>query len=420
MKSERTSPVVSRDSSSSVSARRPFKQWRPSTLALATLLGFAAVSITAQAQTLTVLHSFSGGVDGSFPSGLIRDQASNLYGTTYYGGNYRRCNPPKASGCGTLFKIDANGNKTVLHNFTGGMEGGNPYSGVIRDAAGNLYGTTLVGGDLTCNHGLGCGIVFKLQAAGNFTVLYRFHPAPDATGPGALIADAKGNLYGVSQSGGSANIGAVFKLDASGKETVLHSFTGGADGAFPFVGVGVIRDPAGSLYGTTYVGGDTTCGCGVAFKIDAAGKESVLHSFSGTPDGGLPHAGLIGDATGNLYGTTQVGGAFDFGTVFTLDKTGKETVLYSFTGGSDGGYPFGGLIRDAEGNLYGTTNYSTTNLDTVFKLDSANNFTVVHTLSQADGGGPYAGVIMDTDGNLYGTGTGGGAFGYGTVFKIAP
>ena len=416
MKSERTSPVVSRDSSSGVSARRPCKQWRPSTLALATLLGFAAVSIAAQAQTLTVLHSFSGGVDGSFPSGLIRDEAGNLYGTTYYGGNYRRCNPPKASGCGTLFKIDANGNKTVLHNFTGGAEGGNPYSGVIRDAAGNLYGTTLIGGDLTCNNGLGCGIVFKLQAGGNFIVLYRFHPAPDATGPGGLIQDPKGNLYGVSQSGGSGNIGAVFKLDTTGKETVLHSFTGGTDGAFPWVGVGVIRDPAGSLYGTTYLGGgDSASIRGTAFKIDAAGKETVLHSFSGVPDGGLPHAGLIGDADGNLYGTTQVGGAFDFGTVFTLDKNANETVLYSFTGGADGGYPFGGLTRDSGGNLYGTTN-----MGTVFKLDSANHFTVVHTLSQADGGSPYAGVIMDAEGNLYGTGTGGGAFGYGTVFKITP
>jgi uncharacterized repeat protein (TIGR03803 family) len=174
---------------------------------------------------------------------------------------------------------------------------------------------------------------------------------------------AQGNLYGTTELGGDLNscgtfgCGVVFKKDSSGHETVLHRFTGGADGS-ESVG-SLVEDAAGNLYGTTGFGCDLSCfapwGCGVVFKLDSSGHETVLHSFQGQPfDGWNPIAGLVRDARGNFYGTTYRGGAYGFGTVFELDTTGKETVLYSFTGGSDGSFPAAGMIRDSSNNLYGT------------------------------------------------------------------
>ncbi|HWY21097.1 MAG TPA: choice-of-anchor tandem repeat GloVer-containing protein [Candidatus Acidoferrum sp.] len=395
----------------------PRRRLQSTALALAIVLlpGFLAPP-SAPAQTFTVLYSFTGGVDGSFPSGVIRDTAGNLYGTTLYGGHLA-CRPPFATGCGTVFKIDATGKKTGVHNFAGGADGASPYAGVIRDAAGNLYGTTLMGGDVACNSGIGCGTVFKLDPSGTQTVLYKFTNVPDATAPGSLTRDAKDNFYGMGDYGGLSNIGAVFKLDSSGKETVLYSFHGTTDGAFPWLGVGVVLDAAGNLYGTTWVGG--SFGKGTVFKVDSAGRETVLYSFTGGADGALPHAGLVRDTQGNLFGTTQNGGAFDFGTVFKVDNTGNETVLYSFTGGTDGADPFGGLIRDSVGNLYGTTSGVSVGSATVFKLDSAGHETILHSFAAGEGS-PWAGVIRDAAGNIYGTTIGGGTANLGTVFKIAP
>jgi uncharacterized repeat protein (TIGR03803 family) len=324
-----------------------------------------------------VLHSFTGRVDGgSAYSPLIRDPAGNLYGTTWSGGDRTGC-------CGALFKLDATGKETLLHGFAGGDgDGGEPSAGLIRDAAGNLYGTTTEGGP--SNY----GTVFKLNAAGKYRVLYFFTGASGADGANpysGLIRDSAGNLYGTTLYGGIYENGTVFKLDTTGKETVLHaftgSFTGGADGAWPKAGL--IRDPAGNLYGTTLVGGlilgctQSSTGCGTVFKLDGTGIETVLYSFTGWADGAIPLGGLIRDPAGNLYGTTQYGGdltcpdfvPFGCGTVFKLDATGKVTVLHSFTGGAGGANPYAGLIRDAAGNLFGTTyNGGTSGFGTVFKL----------------------------------------------------
>jgi uncharacterized repeat protein (TIGR03803 family) len=375
---------------------------------------------SAQGQTLTTLYSFKGGDDGANPgAGVIRDGAGNLYGTTEDFG-------APGCGCGTVFKLDVTGEVTVLHEFTFVADGANPFAGVIRDAPGDLYGTAQFGGDLTCN----CGAVYKLDAAGQETLLHSFTgKAGDGANPLAgVIRDAAGNLYGTTAAGGSASscgsggCGTVFKLDATGKESVLYNFTNAADGGFPYAGV--IRDAAGNLYGTTQFGGDRTCGCGTVFKLDTSGKESVLYSFTGKGGGGqFPQAGVIRDAAGNLYGTTFVGGAFNNGTVFKLNSAGKDSVLHSFKGQkADGANPSAGLIRDAAGNLYGTTQSGgALNGGTVYELSATGKESLLYSFtSGADGGFPLAGVIRDAAGNLYGTTQSGGTSGFGTVFKIAP
>ena len=267
---------------------------------------------------------------------------------------------------------------------------------------------------------LGLMAVPRSAQAQTFSMLYAFASEGDGDRPDSLIRDAAGNFYGTTYYGGSkASDGVVFKLDAAGKETVLYQFKG-PDGDGPD---GVVRDAAGNLYGATSFGG-TGCpgqqGCGTVFKLDASGKETVLHRFGGTGDGTFPTTGVIRDAAGNLYGTTYTGGNTSSceagcGTIFKVDASGKESVLHSFTGGADGFGPYGGVIRDKAGNLYGTTQAGT-----VFKLDPANKLTVLHTLNDTEGCSPSASLFRDAAGNLYGTAPGCGEFGSGTVFKVAP
>jgi len=306
----------------------------------------------------TVLYTFTGGTDGGYSTaGLARDSAGNLYGTTQYGGDLS-CDAPY--GCGTVFKVNSSGHETVLYSFKGAPDGMQPQAGLIRDEAGNLYGTTYEGGDLNCGHQFGCGAVFRLDTTGKESVLYSFTWGADSGFPkGSLVMDAKGNLYGTTYGGGTSNPGTVFKVTKSGKETVLYTFKNGSDGNAP-VG-SLAMDAKGNLYGTT--SGQDGGTNGTVFKLTKAGKETVLWDFQGPPDGAEPVAGVIMDAVGNLYGTTGLGGGVNCaagdgngcGTVFKLSKNGNETVLYTFTGGSDGGFPGAGLLRDAKGNLYGTT-----------------------------------------------------------------
>lgn len=290
---------------------------------------------------------------------------------------------------------------TVLYTFSG-TDGANPYAGLIRDKAGNLYGTTL-------NGGRGAGNVFKLDTAGVLTTLYSFTDRPgDGTHPyGNLVRDPWGNLYGTTPTGVGLKLvhGIAYRINAAGKEAKPHVFAGApSDGSNPFAGL--IRDKAGNLYGTTGGGGSgcpTQNGCGIVFKLNN-GKETVLYNFTGSADGdGADPAGvLIQDSAGNLYGTTELGGDISnpAGIVFKLDPTGKETILHTFTSGADGGQPAAGLILDAAGNLYGTTIQGT-----IFKMDkTGNNYSILYTFSGgADGSEPYAPVVMDKAGNLYGT-----------------
>jgi uncharacterized repeat protein (TIGR03803 family) len=220
---------------------------------------------------------------------------------------------------------------------------------LVRDGAGNLYGTTQYGG----TNG-GYGTVFKLDANGKLSLLYSFAGTPDGDDPYAgLLRDKAGNLYGTTQYGGTnGGYGTVFKLSSKGKLTLLHSFAGTPDGVNPLAGL--LMDAAGNLYGTTYYGG-TKGGFGTVFKLNTKGKLNLLHSFAGMPDGQNPYSRLIRDAAGNLYGTTFYGGTAGYGAVFKLDTAGKLTVLHSFNDAPDGAHPIGGLVLDKAGNLYGTT-----------------------------------------------------------------
>src|SRR5271166_3879137 len=328
----------------------------------------------------TMLYTFTG-ADGEFPLGnVIRDREGNLYGTTFNGGDLSACN---GSGCGTVFKVDKSGKETVLYSFTGGTDGAYPATGLLRDETGNVYGTTVMGGDLSgfCPGfpAPGCGVVFKVDPTGKETVLYTFTGSADGYAPyGDLLRDEAGNLHGAASNGGDVSgfcgdlvlnktgflgCGTIFKLDQNGKFTVLHTFNG-ADGG-PFPDGWLVRDNEGNLYGMSGNGGELSAcsglGCGVVFKVDRRGKETVLYRFTGGADGAETFAGVIRDEVGNLYGTTYLGGAFSgscgsvgCGVVFKLDPTGKETVLYTFTGGADGANPNAGLLLDDMRNLYGT------------------------------------------------------------------
>ncbi len=371
--------------------------------ALATVLAGTVAAPNGEAQTYRTLYSFTGGGDGSYPrSDLVMDAAGNLYGTTSEGG---------ASGQGTVFKLDTSGQETVLHSFTGSPDGAEPSSGLVRDAAGNLYGTTSYGGSS------GNGTVFKVDASGNETVLHSFTGGSDGRLPyAAPVMDAAGNLYGTTYFGGAGNLGTVYKVDTSGVETVIHSLTN-ADGAHPFAGV--ILDAAGNLYGVATDRGAHNNG--TVFTVDTSGQAAVLHSFNSS-DGSDPVGSLMMDATGNLYGTTYFGGASNQGTVFKLDTSGNHTVLYSFTGGSDGLDPYARLIMDAAGNLYGTTSRGGSAYQgAIFELDASGNMTVLHTFTGgSDGLDCLAALLRDAAGTLYGVTALGGDADVGTVFKLSP
>jgi len=369
----------------------------------------------AQAQTYKILFQFRAGADGAGPfAGVVSDPSGNLYGTT---------NSDGAFASGVVFKLSPAGKETVLHSFSGsGGDGEYPLAGLVRDAAGNLYGTTADGGVYggSCG-GFGCGTVFKVDSAGTETVLHGFDGIPDGSTPYAgLVRDSAGNLYGTTLSGGTNGAGTVFKVDATGTETMLYSFNpNSGDGFSPYGGLAM--DPAGNLYGTTVSGG--TIGAGTVFKVDTTGAETVLYSFgSQSTDGLFPSGNLIRDAAKNLYGTTQGGGASGLGTVFKVDKNGNETVLHSFVGGRDGEIPFiAGLLRDAKGNLYGVTGEGGAfSFGTVYKVDSTGKETVLHSFNGKGGKIPYGSLILDKAGNLYGTTTEGGAYGGGVVYRLTP
>jgi len=316
----------------------------------------------------TILYNYPGGAaGGSRQAGVILDSAGNLYRTTALGGtgagvvrgtagNLYGTTRHDGKGWGVVYKVDTTGHETVLYTFKGGADGSKPFAGVTLDAAGNLYGTTANGGSTNER-----GVVFKVDPSGNETVLHAFTDGADGCQPfSGVVLDDAGNLYGTTWLGGTGDrfnlCGVVYKVDPTGHETVLYDFPNGAAGCQPFAGVTL--DSAGNLYGTTRDGGIGTCDteCGVVYKLDASGNETVLYSFTGGADGGSPVAGVIRDAFGNLYGTTPCAGLAYFGSLFRLDATGHLTVLDAFTGGVAGDEP-GSVIRDDAGNFYGTTYY---------------------------------------------------------------
>ena len=357
------------------------------------------------AQTEKVIHTF-GWTDGAYPrGGLIHGPRGVMYGTTENGGS---------SWMGTIFEISPKGVETVLYNFTGGADGGLPPAGLVHDKEWNLYGTTQIGGAYSS------GTVFELTSTGTYQVLYSFQGGTDGATPvGGLVLDPKGNLYGTTYVGGANSRGTVFEITPSGTETVLYSFTGGADGGDPYTSL--IRDAKGNLYGTALLGG--AYGHGAVFEITKKGVEKTLYSFAGgTTDGQGPAATLLLDSTGNLYGTTIYGGSTGNGTVFELTPAGVETILYSFAGGNDGAYPYSNLVRDKQGNFYGTTYQGGAEGDgTVYELTPGGTETVLYTFTGGnDGGDPFDGLLRTGNGTLYGTAYTGGASSDGVVFKLIP
>ncbi|HEX8816287.1 MAG TPA: choice-of-anchor tandem repeat GloVer-containing protein [Terriglobales bacterium] len=397
----------------------------PRLLALASIVALTLVaSAPAGSQTLTVLHNFAGPPnDGDYAfGGLAMDGAGNLYGTTLEGGKNDTCSG--FTGCGTAFELDASSNETVLYNFSG-PDGSEPIGSLTIDANGILYGTTEFGG---YTRGCDCGTVFKIDGDGE-TVLHRFTGADGAVPSSGVIVGPSGGIYGTASEGGPTGNGVVFKVEA-GKETVLYPFTGQADGAEPIGGL--TADTRGNLYGTTAYGGNLDdcdgTGCGVVFELTGT-QETVLHAFKNPPDGGTPVANLLMDANGDLYGTTRNGGEpYKTGTVFKVGPDDQEHVLHRFTVNQHTGsapkgiYPITGLARDAQGNLYGTTEEGgSSGYGVAYEITTAGVEKVLHNFCTAgcqDGSHPNS-LIIDGQGNLYGTTTGGGAYGFGTIFKIS-
>ena len=360
----------------------------------------------AQSQTETTLHSFGAG-DGISPwAGLVIDGKANLYGTTYEGGSL---------GLGTVFKLDPAGNETVLHSFGSSGDGTYPYAS-LKLYKSNLYGTTTQGG------AFGWGTVFKVGRKGNETVLYSFgSQSGDGHNPYAnLIVDIYGNLYGTTASGGAFGIGTVFELTPAGQEIVLYSFGAqSGDGNGPFGDL--VMDAQGNLYGTT--NGGRSHQQGTVFRLTPTGTETVLHSFAGgSGDGYGPFAGVVLDGRGNLYGTAN-GGVHGAGIVYEVTSGGKEIVLHSFGSQSgDGQNPYAGLIYK-KGNFYGTTVVGGAgSFGTAYKLTPAGTLTTLYAFGSQSGDGwfPYGRLIRDKTGNLYGTTHNGGTYAYGTVFKLTP
>jgi len=310
-------------------------------------------------------------------------------------------------------------NFRVLHSFNY-IDGCNPSAGVIGDSQGNLYGTTDYGAAYRS------GLVFKLDRAGREIGLHNFgaFPSDGAVPDDSLVRDNRGNLYGNTILGGAFGSGIAFKLDAAGNETVLHNFAGGPiDGAPP---EGLIQDNKGNLYGTTFY--DGPYGYGLAFKLTANGHDTILYGFKGGAQVANPNGPLTRDDDGNLYGTSVNGGIYNAGTVFKLTPYGELSVLYSFKGLPLEAVPSGGVVRDAESNLYGTTVYGGNSscydgCGTVFKINPNGEEAVLYVFHGKDGQTPNSGLIRDERGKLYGTtyysgGTGRDA-NAGTVFELS-
>ena len=385
------------------------------------------------------IGNFSGNSGSGQPSaGLTLDKNGNLFGTTKTGGTYNQ---------GTVFKLTAGSSgftQTILYNFTGSQDGAQPAAELVFDSAGNLYGTTTTGGSGSCNGG--CGVVFELQpSSGNWSesVLYSFTGGADGAQPSAALSfDSTGNLYGTSVLGGNAGsncsygCGVIFKLTkGSGgwTESAVYTFSGGNDGAYPYASV--VFDTSGNLYGTTSGGG--SYGKGTAFKLTPNGStwtETILHAFAGSADGASPYAPLVLDSAGTPYGTAAQGGTGGYGVVFKIVPNGrggwKESLIHTF-GNKPAATPMVGLLFDNAGNLYGTTQLGGDFTScggacgTLFELTPVPNkawsFKTLHQFGRVgDGYRPVGRLVQDSSGNLYGATQMGGPQGSGTVFVLKP
>jgi uncharacterized repeat protein (TIGR03803 family) len=355
-----------------------------------------------------IVYNFKASPDGASPDATLLADKGKLYGTTSGGGK---------NGYGTVYEMDNSGKEHVLYGFKGAPDGAGPL-GELVDVGGKFYGTTANGG------ANGDGTVFAVTTSGREKVLYSFKGRPDGANPYAGLAAVNDVLYGTTWGGGSDTCkpsssgyygcGVVFKVTLSGKERVLHRFEGvKKDGAAPFAPLLAIE---GTLYGTASEGGASNAG--VVYEIDTSGRERILYSFKGQPDGSYPTAGLTADR-GLFFGTTQFGGTYGgtggWGTVFRVTETGnKERAIFSF-GGSVGSLPYAGVLA-VNGKLYGTTDVGLGG--TAYEMSLSGNAHLLHHFTgPPDGDGP-AGGLTYLNGSLFGTTANGGSNRHGTVFKI--
>jgi uncharacterized repeat protein (TIGR03803 family) len=316
---------------------------------------------------------------------------------------------PYGDGDGVVYKLAPDGTETVLHFFTGGADGAQPDGAVTLLRNGDMIGTTTSGG---ANDN---GTLFKLTTKGKLKVLHAFTSDEGAEARGNLYRDKAGNFYGTALFGGTDGSGTVFKYGSDGTFTVLHTFTGGVDGGFPEHGV--VADKAGNLYGVTAFGGDS--GQGTVFKIDTAGNFSTVYSFTGGADGGFLYGGMAIDKSGNLYGSTANGGASNAGTVFRLAPDGTLTTLYNFTGGADGASPEGDMLLVGK-RLYSTANTGgdpSCQCGVVYEITAKGKEKVLHTFTGDDGSGYSAGLMLK-NGIFYSTVQYGAKLQNGAVYSL--
>jgi uncharacterized repeat protein (TIGR03803 family) len=380
---------------------------------------FSAATAHAQTERYTVLYNFTGGTDGGGPgSGLIQNHAGNLYGTASSGGDLN-CIPPY--GCGVVFEMTTAGTETVLHTFTGyPSDGALPYTPVAQDVAGNLYGTTADGGSTKCPY-YGCGTVYKIDSAGNETVLHSFTGGSDGCTPWQGVALNKdGALFGTTSLDCSAYV-TIFEIDSAGNYTIPYAFSH-IYGEGPEYGH-LTMDASSNLYGTLRGGGSGHDRKGLVYRLKKDRQFTILHRFRAGPrDGQFPFGSVVRDKAGSLYGTTKVGGHTGGGTIWKVTKTGKKTILHDFAGRKkDGCAPMAGLARDPGGNLYGVTAACGASDDGVlFELSTKGELILLHTFRGPDGADPIGEVLLTANGTLYGTTARGGAYGAGTVWKYVP
>ena len=346
-----------------------------------------------------VLYSFgSASNDGAYPEATLTSMRGALYGTTFFGG---------ANNVGVVYSMSPSGSETVAHSF-----------GSRRDGAHAAYGLTTAGYGVTTNGGAyNAGTVYRIAKGGKEKVLHSFGSGLDGANPGGALIAVAGTLYGTTSNGGTNGYGTVFSVTSSGTESVLYSFAGGTDGANPYAGLILVN---GIFYGTTASGG--TNNQGTVYSITTSGTEAVLYRFKGGVDGVQPEAGLT--KVGNvLYGTTQKGGyPAGLGTVFKLTSSGKETVLHSFNGPPDGTNPGYGSLLLVNKVLYGTTIAGgTQSIGAIYSITPEGDEAILHSFAggTSDGRKPFSG-LTNVGGVFYGTTWEGGANGVGTVFAIAP
>ena len=405
---------------------------RPTSLPFAPQGGSGAARAHA---TEKVLYSFSGEADGGGPNGsIVFDASGNAYGTTHFGG-ITTCGGQVGGGCGVVFELSQNNNggwsESPLYAFSDGVDGGFPNSGVILDKSGNVLGTASTGGNAQCS--IGCGVVYELRKRSTWSesVLHAFTGSDGQFPNAVLLPGAGGALYSTTWYGGTSGNGTVFALTPSGSawnESVLYIFQGTTDGSAP--AAGVVADAKGNLYGTTYkYDGDND---GVAYELRKASggswKDRVLYTFSNNGGGEDPYAGLLGSGKGKFYGTAIEGGTTGSGVAFELVLGAKghwtEKVLHTFGAAGDGSAPYGGLVADPSGHLFGTTVFGgTSNAGTVYELDRARTGSWKERILYSFGGGsdgeyPSGALALDPSGNLFGAASNGGASGSGVVFEI--